>query len=439
MTGPSQVEDKRDAHYEDLNELITKHSYGRHVVPVVLLQSPEEKFRARIALQENVDALATSMMTFGSVNEHVEVVLFVSGNKPLPSAAGFKVPQTSDEMKARGLEGFYTIVGDHTQKALNQLHRQFSGNPKWASTAVTLYIFHRTPEAYSSLKSWGILDNIKGEKRVTVSFQDKIQALHEDFLSLQEHESTPGHKERTLQVKDQRRKDLGDISSGQMMQLWSIACRTGRVWELLLKIITGDVIAPKQSKVSSTRRAGRNRSGLKVVKSAANFTNIGGIDDNLLVPLLEAVVNGHASLQKLNDQCALLKARMRVQTAVLTDSNVETNDWCAAEVKFPLATHVDFVERWAVALVREGLKARAALPAAFFTELDRRVSSDMQPKAAFHAAVSSRAININGSALHVLPINAVRGLVCDRRCCPRPSALWRALCTTRKSGWCATT
>ncbi|MBZ5782148.1 hypothetical protein, partial [Klebsiella aerogenes] len=89
------------------------------------------------------------------------------------------------------------------------------------------------------LKSWGILDSIKGERRVTVSFQDKVFALHEDYLSLAKHANSPGHKERVAALKEQRRQDFGGVSSGQMMQLWSIAAREGKVWELLQKIISG--------------------------------------------------------------------------------------------------------------------------------------------------------------------------------------------------------
>ena len=56
-------------------------------------------------------------------------------------------------------------------------------------------------------------------------FQDKIFALHEDFVSLAEHASSPGHKERVAALKEQRRQDFGGVSSGRMMQLWSIAAR----------------------------------------------------------------------------------------------------------------------------------------------------------------------------------------------------------------------
>ena len=88
--------------------------------------------------------------------------------------------------------------------------------------------------------------------------------------------------------------------------------------------------------------------------------NIGGVDDAVLVPLLHDVVIGHASLQRLNDQCALVKARMKLQTAILSDVNVKQFDWEAAQKNFPLACHDDFVERWAQTSVRQQIKARAA-------------------------------------------------------------------------------
>ena len=63
--------------------------YGRHMGQVKLTQSPEEKYRARVAKQENVDAPETSLQQFGTVNEHVELVLFVGQNKQLPPKQGF--------------------------------------------------------------------------------------------------------------------------------------------------------------------------------------------------------------------------------------------------------------------------------------------------------------------------------------------------------------
>lgn len=388
VTGPSQAEQQRDGKYDDLNSAMAKFCFGRHELPVALIQSPEEKYRARVARQENVDTLEASLLQFGTINEHVEVVLFVGPNRPLPAKAGFKPPVTADEMKVRGLEGFFTVVGDHTQRAMNQLHRKFKNNPKWAKLSAVVYVCQRNTDSYAALKSWGILDNIKGEKRVTVSFLDKISALHEDFLALAEHEGEAGHKERTAAMKEQRRQDFGGISVGQMLQLWSLAARRGRVWELLHKIVSGDMVHSQERSGSKGRKS--KRKGAKEVKSAANFVNIGGIDDTILEGLLQAIVVGHASLQRLNEQCALVKARMRLQTTVLQDSNVAEEDWDVAKTKFPLATHEDFVERWACCLVRQGLKARESLPEQFFDELDRRIQSDLSSVAARRQAAEAQ-------------------------------------------------
>ena len=109
------MEARVDAHYDESNSVICQFSVGRHSIPVGLIQSPEEKYRARVAKQENVDTLEKSLLSFGSVNEHVEVVLFLPAKKSLPPKNGFKPPQTADDMKARGMEGYFTICGDHTQ------------------------------------------------------------------------------------------------------------------------------------------------------------------------------------------------------------------------------------------------------------------------------------------------------------------------------------
>ena len=135
-------------------------------------------------------------------------------------------------------------------------------------------------------------------------------------------------------------------------------------------------------------------------QQSAHFTNIGGVDDAVPVPLLHDVVIGHASLQRLNDQCALVKARMKLQLAILSDVNVKQFDWDAAQKKFPLAWHDDFVERGAQADVRESIKARAALPGLFVQELDRRVKSDQQTEGrASTAAAVQVCININAGRL----------------------------------------
>ena len=95
---------------------------------------------------------------------------------------------------------------------------------------------------------------------------------------------------------------------------------------------------------------------------------------------------------------------MKLQTAILSDVNVKQFDWEAAQKKFPLACHDDFVERWAQAVVRESIKARAALPGLFFQELDRRVKSDQQTEGRAGAAAAAIQVCININAGRVLRV-----------------------------------
>jgi hypothetical protein len=218
-------------------------------------------------------------------NRYLDAMV-AAANQPTREARRRESQAIGEELKARGLEGYYTICGDHTQRAMNQLHRRFGKNPKWKNLSCTVYVFLRGNENYSAQ----FLSTTRSPRCMKT-------------MSLAEFEGQPGHKERTTQLKQQRCKDFGDVSPGQLGQLWSLAARTGPVWELILRIIMGDVVPPALMKGSNRRAGGRAR--LKPVKSAANSTNIGGLEDSVLVPLLEAVVNGHSTLQKLSEQvCA---------------------------------------------------------------------------------------------------------------------------------------
>ena len=66
------------------------------MVQVKLIQSSEEEYRARVAKQENVDALEKSLQMFGTVNEHVELVLIVELNNSLQVKSGFVPPATGN-------------------------------------------------------------------------------------------------------------------------------------------------------------------------------------------------------------------------------------------------------------------------------------------------------------------------------------------------------
>ena len=160
-----------------------------------------------------------------------------------------------------------------------------------------------------------------------------------------------------------------------MTQLWSIASRERKEWELVQKIISCDVVRP--ALLAPGRGCGRGgREAATAGESAANFTHIGGVPDAMFVPLLHGALSGHASLQRLD--AGLVLARMQVQVAILSDTNVDECEWDAAQKKLPLACQNDFVDGWthSVVLGHWGIQERGALPELFFQDLARRVESD---------------------------------------------------------------
>ena len=66
------------------------------------------------------------------------------------------------------------------------------------------------------------------------------------------------------------------------------------MWNLLLRIFTGDVTPPPVLKHGKSR-GGKRKTAVKTVNSAVNFTTLGSIEDDVLIPLLTDVVNGHSS------------------------------------------------------------------------------------------------------------------------------------------------
>jgi hypothetical protein len=180
VTGPAQVEVNRNTHYDHVNGAMAGYFYGRHAIKVKLIQSPEEQYRARVAKQENVDALEkSSSSTAPSTSMWSWCCL--CGREQAAAGEGWVCSHgKSGGAGQAGFEGYFTVGGDHTQRSMKQLHRKFGNNPKWAELEAKVFVVQRTEAVYRVLKSWVILDNMKAEKRVTVSFHDKIASLHED-------------------------------------------------------------------------------------------------------------------------------------------------------------------------------------------------------------------------------------------------------------------
>ena len=307
------------------------------MIPVEWLRSPEEHYRARMTLPNDVNELADSFMSFASIHDTSMVVIFWPDGESLPNKASFSIQMFVDDLKAspdevKDLDGCFAIIGDHTQLAIKQLHEEFPRNPKWAHLTCEVLICPRSFENYRALKSWGIIDNVKGQKRTALSFQSKMLSLHEDIGNLKAQmgdvDAKTFHKAQ-LVLKEARKAEYL-MKTNSFNQIWTLAARSGEVWTELQKIFTGNVA---------------NREKFTVPRSASNFTSMGAIPDADLLVLLRAVSAGRMSLKQFTDQCKAYKATARVQRDILSHEEIHHVSWVEAQQDFPSACSADaFVE-----------------------------------------------------------------------------------------------
>ena len=307
-------------------------------------------------MKDDVVQLSESFARFLSIHDTSMVVIFWPEDKALPNKASFDIQTFINDMKARpdelkDMDGCFAIIGDHTQLAVKLLHDDFPNNPKWQSLTCEVLICKRSFENYRTLKSWGILDNVKGQKRTYVSFQSKMISLHEDLVNLKNQMEDCDVKEfnrAQVSLKESRKAEYA-MGTNSFNQLWTLAAKSGEVWEELAKIFTGDVA---------------NASKFKKPKSASNFTSMGAIPDNDLLVLLRSVTAGRSSLKQFTDECKAYKATARVQREILSHEDVLQSSWVEAQEAFP-TTYDTFV-----AILAQYIVTRALCP----TRLRSRLS-----------------------------------------------------------------
>jgi hypothetical protein len=154
------------------------------------------------------------------------------------------------------------------------------------------------------------------------------------------------------------------LAKGSWDQTWTIAIRSGKIWEILERIVSGNVVTPRT---------------FKVPKSAHPFTTMAGIPSSDLQMLLGKVVTRQLSLKAFHTTCKSYKARHRIQLAVLEmirpkDLNVFT--WSEAKAKYPRAANDMLVDMWIPSVVK--LKLSEPLSKSFHTSIADNMRMDMK-------------------------------------------------------------
>ena len=347
-------------------------SRGKHRIPISLFRSPEPAFRARTAAPDAVNEVVASFSRYSSVHENSVVVLFWPESKALPGP-DFD-PAAFSQSAMAPLDGFFAIVGDHTQQAVKQLHRDYSRNAMWSSLTAEVLVCHRSAKNYAALKSWGILDNVKGEIRTNMDFLQMVLSLHEDLMNLlaQMPREDENFAASLSAIREVRRREYR-VNANSFRPLWLIASRTGPAWDAIERIIHGRVA---------------NAKTFKVPKTGTAFNQMGNIPEEDLVVLLQKVVTGQFTMKGFTAACRRYKARARVQGRIL-DILVQ-DDWDAATEAFPTSCSDSFVGIWTNFIVQNKLPMKNPLPAEFHRSLaaKKAIDENEQEAQAVYNAVS---------------------------------------------------
>ena len=363
------VVEKISEHFASLNKAIAAMNFGRHDFPVALLASPEQRYAARAASQEALTKLARSVCSTMSVHDNSVFVFFADHVDDIPSKRGFNFRRWLSAQDTSNLDGFFAIIGDHTQLVVKSLHEDFPNNQLWRTIRGQLLICTRTEDNYDILKSWGVADNQKGEARAVTTFRDKLLSIHNDIVAMSSRvdsgQLTKKMAKTNLQQLKANRGLEYNLNANSMGQLWGIAQRTGAVWDALKKITEGKVhhANPKKRFIPPI--------------SAAPFTQMGGIPDRDLVVLLGNVVNGTYTLKMIAESCKRWKATARVQKEILAHQDIKMTDWLEAQKKFQTACDPHFVASWVQVILTAKILARSPMPGDFHRSLSRKVNFDL--------------------------------------------------------------
>ena len=357
-------------HFTTLNAEVARMNFGRMSLPVDLVRSPEERYRARETDPEALAKLRHSLTSTNSVHDSSVFVLFVKTADDIPAQRGFNFRAWLRGQDRSQLDGFFAIVGDHTQKVMKELHADFPANPLWSSIPGQLLITTRSESHYETLKSWGIADNRKGEQRAHTTFKSKIFSLHADYVTILARVeanslSAKDSRDQIKALKLRRGSEYG-LNANSIGQLWGLAQRTGKVWDALAAILSG--------KVTTSSPKAR----FLVPHSAACFTSMGSIPDEDLVVLLNKVVDGKQTLKEFAESCKRYKATARVQREILEHEAIDRTDWASAQADFPTACDPNFVSRWVEVILARKIKQKNQLPNDFGRSLAAKVAFDLR-------------------------------------------------------------
>ena len=262
---------------------------------------------------------------------------------------------------AKGHDTF-AFVGGHSVEACRSLYNDGHDFPGVHSPEVRVFIDHRTDESVECVEALGRMDNVKHENVRKVTDCEKLHAAHATFEAILQgfgkkphayRDSKAGKKELKNLLTQGKKKIMVQYSmnSNSVIPLWAHAQRTGDVWDALSTIMTGGY---------------NNEKGLpaKRFESISRFTQMQGIEDCMVLPILQGVVRGNFGIRVMHDKFANIKTRAKIRNAIMMVLG-ETS-WRVCIGKYPLSTSANVIGEWMFPFGRlSKTKLEDALPPKF--------------------------------------------------------------------------
>jgi hypothetical protein len=250
--------------------------------------------------------------------------------------------------------------------------------PQYRKVPVKISIACRCPETTRMLRNISNSDNRAAGVQLKDDFPTCTFQIHRHINATEDETGVPMTKEELKKMKLDNMNTMG-IKKGNMGLMFQIARRNGEIWDCLVQILSGKL--PEVVKVKGGRAV---KSVQAAPKSSNTFNKMGNIDDDELLPLLQAVCKGDIVLDRFRDECDRLKAQNRIRLSAMQfleatqDFTLQidvpvTVQWVRACEEFPCFKGATFLDTWTGAFAK--MTAKDNIPSSFHGSIQSHITA----------------------------------------------------------------
>ena len=209
-------------------------------------------------------------------------------------------------MSGNLLPSIFTVAGDHSRVAMEELLQQFPKNEKYQYAFVDVLVCEETNATNRFLSLIGAVDNMKPTRKP--DFREWILGMH-----MRAMEAVGDNEEWDKDYIRFLKQDMV-YATGKTPEAighwWQIAKKQGEYWKLIKALLEDQFDKP--AAVRGTRVI-RN----KAPTSETNFTKLGKLPEAFACSLLQQVLANKITWRSMQDKILSMKAatRVRIETA----------------------------------------------------------------------------------------------------------------------------